>query len=104
MKNNGIVYFNILINEENINVFLHVRKYTPSQFKLLLKKHQFQIIQEVKSDIFTKIISYLGVNHNFLNNILKKILIAILSILPIGLLEKCDGKKNQFVRIVKKRG
>jgi len=102
LKNNGIAYFNIPINEEKINVPLHIRKYKKNNFIELLQQHHFKILKTIESDIFTQIISYLGVNKNFFNNIIKKSLIFILSCLPLGLLEKIPGKKSQFICIAKK--
>ncbi len=98
----GTVYFNIPINEENIDVPNHLRKYTPESFLLLLSKNGFIPLQYQESDNFSHFISWLGTHQTFFNNIMKKSLIFFLSLIPISWLERINLKKSQFICFAEK--
>ncbi len=102
LKNKGIAYLNIPINER-VDDPNHVRKYTVNSFKKLLNENKFECIESIESDIFTRWITTLGIKKGFINNILKKSLILFLSFLPLSLLEKFNGIKSQFICIAVKK-
>ncbi len=102
LKKGGIVYFNIPINEEKLKIPNHLRKYTTMDFYKKLKKHNFKIINTITSDNFTLAINYFGLHKNLCNNILKKGLILVLSLLPIKFLELLKFKKSQYICFSKK--
>lgn len=102
IKKDGVIYLNVPINEENLPIPNHIRKYTPVQFDKKLRKIKFIFIENFESDNFALWINYLGLKSNFLFNICKKILIFGLSVLPIKFLEKLNFKKGQYICFVKK--
>jgi len=93
----GTAYFNIPINEEGIEVPNHMRKYTGAAFLALLSSNGFTATESFESDGFSRLVSWLGVHRSVVNGILKKILIAVLSLVPVFLLELVPLKKSQFV-------
>lgn len=100
LKPKGMAYLNIPINEEKIPVPNHVRKYAPKQFLRLLSKAGFSVSSSFESDPFTRYVSVLGQKKGLLSLLVKRLLIAFLSIIPIPLLEKLGKVKSQFVSFV----
>lgn len=103
LRPKGLIYFNIPINEETIPVPNHMRKYTPGDFLRLIRSKGLVISEYFESDGFSRIVSHLGVNPSFINNILKKILIVCLSCIPVPVLELIPLKKSQFICFCTKR-
>lgn len=106
LKRGGIAFFNIPINEGNIIIPTHIRKYTPKSFKQLLQQYNFKIIEEHIYDFYTLKISYLASRKNWLTDLIKKLFIFILSLLPIEFTLKSNlfnWKPGQYTIIAEKK-
>lgn len=97
LKENGLLYVNVPINEEVFVVENHLRKYSGETVLELLKTNNFRINKYFESDNFSRIITMLALRKSFFSIVVKKILIFILSIISIDLLESFSLKKSQFI-------
>jgi ubiquinone/menaquinone biosynthesis C-methylase UbiE len=97
LKPSGMAYFNVPINEEKIPVPNHIRKYEPTRFLKLIGKAGFSPSTSFESDSFTRYVSMLGRKKGLFPLLVKRFLIAVLSLLPIPLLEKMGKVKSQFI-------
>ncbi len=96
LKKDGIGIIMIPINEENLEVPTHLRKYNTKNFINLLKK-LFNIYYYEENDVITNFIRILGVKNKIWSNTLKRIVIFIFSFIPFPFLYKIDKLLKKFL-------
>ncbi|MBL8026597.1 MAG: class I SAM-dependent methyltransferase [Fibrobacteres bacterium] len=89
LKPNGHAIIMLPINEEQLDVPTHLRKYTVAQVKDLFCE-KFSIQNIGTNDVFSHWIRTVGLCNCSLNWLMKKVLIFILSLFPLRALLKVD--------------
>jgi SAM-dependent methyltransferase len=81
LRPGGIAVILVPINEEDIAVPTHVRKYTPEKIIKELSPY-FEILESGSNDILSHYVSFFGVRKTFISTVIKRSLIFVFSFLP----------------------
>lgn len=101
LRPGGIAVILVPINEENIDVPTHVRKYTNEKIIQVLSPY-FEILESGSNDILSHYVSLFGVRKTFLSTTIKRSLIFVFSFLPSKLAVIIDRFLIDKLRIKKK--
>jgi len=101
LRPGGIAVILVPINEENIEVPTHVRKYTTEKIIQKLTPY-FEILESGNNDILSHYVSFFGVRKTFASTIIKRSLIFIFSFLPSKMAVVIDRYLISKMRIKKK--
>ncbi|NLL13318.1 MAG: class I SAM-dependent methyltransferase [Fibrobacter sp.] len=101
LRPGGIAVILVPINEEDIDVPTHVRKYTKEKIVQKLSPY-FEILESGSNDILSHYVSFFGVRKTFISTIIKRSLIFIFSFLPSKLAVAIDRFLIDNLRIKKR--
>jgi SAM-dependent methyltransferase len=101
LRPGGIAVILVPINEENIDVPTHVRKYTPEKIIQELSLY-FEVLESGSNDILSHYVSFFGVRKTFISKLIKRLLIFIFSFLPSKLAVTFDRFIIEKLKIKKK--
>jgi ubiquinone/menaquinone biosynthesis C-methylase UbiE len=90
LKPNGFLIIMAPINEDNLDVPTHVRKYSTQSFNNLLSKC-FNLQENGINDSFSNWIRYLGVNKFPFHSVIKRSLIFALCLCPFSMIALLDN-------------
>lgn len=100
LRPGGIAVILVPINEENIEVPTHVRKYTTEKIIQELNPY-FEILESGNNDILSHYVSFFGVRKTFISTVIKRSLIFVFSFLPSKLAVVIDRFLIDKLRIEK---